>query len=410
MLRTLRCGLPLAALLATALLCPIAKAQTFKEALLAAERTDAQFAAALADVNNRRLQGKEANTAFYPNLNLNYSRADLGGNAAGASYGVSVTQPLLSYDRYLTLQQADPLAAQAIAQERRARTDLATRVFKAMAEIIRNREAARAIGVQIEGLETQLKRAQRMRELGQGTVTEVSDFEVRLAVAQANRISLLGAMEAAMRSFTLLTGLQPQPEKISVADAAPNSRPKNDEALIARVRESSDGVVLARQDVKLQDIAVKRKKAEFMPQLVAIAGRGRLAGARDTYDEARLGLVLSTPLGTSQWYGAQRAASDLLRAQETLRYAEESATSEALRLLRLADNFDSEVQVRRRAVESAKLALDGNIKSYQGGVKTNIDVLTSFQNLADTETALANSEVARVEVLLGLRLLDPAGY
>ena len=399
--------LPLAATLATALLCPIAKAQTFKEAMLAAERSDAQYAAVLADVNSRRLQVKEASAAFYPSLNLNYSRADMGGNAAGASYGLSVTQPLLSYDRYLTLQQADPLAAQAIAQEHRARTDLATRVFKAMAEIIRNREAARATSVQIEGLETQLKRAQRMRELGQGTVTEVSDFGVRLAVAQANRISLIGAMEVAMRSFTLLTGLQPQPELISVADAAPHGRPKDDEALVARVRESSDGVVLARQDVKLQDIALRRKRAEFTPQLVAIAGRGRLANAQDTYNDARVGLVLNTPLGAPQWYGLRRAASDLVRTQDTLRFAEESATSEALRLLLLADNFEREVQVRRSAVESAKLALDGNLKGYQGGVKTNIDVLTSFQNLADTETALANSEVARVEVLLGLRLLDP---
>jgi outer membrane protein TolC len=53
------------------------------------------------------------------------------------------------------------------------------------------------------------------------------------------------------------------------------------------------------------------------------------------------------------------------------------------------------------------LALEGNIKSYQGGVKSNIDVVTSYQNLADAETALVNSEVARTETLLTIRLLDP---
>jgi protease secretion system outer membrane protein len=72
-----------------------------------------------------------------------------------------------------------------------------------------------------------------------------------------------------------------------------------------------------------------------------------------------------------------------------------------------SESLDTELQIRRRAVEAAKLALEGNIKSYQGGVKSNIDVVTSYQNLADAETALVNSEVARTETLLTIRLLDP---
>ena len=394
------------ALLLAVGMCPV-QAQSFRESLRAAERADAQFAAALAAVSNRKVQVQEAKAAFYPSASVNYSRSDLFAGSAGAGYGLTVTQPLLSYDRYLTLQQADPTAVLALVEERQARAELSLRVFKAMAEIIRSREGIRALEVQIEGLETQVKRARRMRELGQGTITEVSDFEVRLAVAEANRINQRSALEAAQRTFSLLTGLRSDPQQISVADAA--EAPTVGEAeFVARVRDGANSVVSSRQSIRLQEIAVKRVRAEFVPQLSAVASTGRAAGSANNSSDARVGITFSAPLGASQWYGNQKAATDLLRAQESFRFAQESATSDALRLLRSAAALTSEVAIRKRAVESARLALEGNIKSYQGGVKSNIDVVTSYQNLTDTEVALANSEILRVEALLNLKLLDPA--
>jgi outer membrane protein TolC len=386
---------------------PGAQAQSFKESLVAAERSDAQFAAALAGVGGRRVQVAEAKAAYYPVANVSYARSDVG--TGGSNRAITVTQPLLNYDSYLNLQQVDPLAGLVSAEERQARNDLQQRLFKAMSEIIRNREAIRATGVQVEGLETQLRRSQRMRELGQGTITEVSDFEVRLAVAQANRVSQQNALQTALRSFTLITGLQARPEAVSVADAVQGPPPRPDDlAYVDRVRDGTATVVSARQSLALQEIATKRTRSQYLPQLSAIASRGQTAGAASSYTDTRIGLTLNTPLGAGQIYSYQRAATELVRAQENLRFAQDNAGNEALRLLLAAQSLDVEVEIRRRAVASAKLALDGNLKSYQGGVKTNIDVVTSYQNLADTEVALTNSELTRVETQLGLRLLDPA--
>jgi outer membrane protein TolC len=402
-----RAGLSAMGVAAGLLFAASAQAQSFREALRAAERTDAQFSAALAAVSNRKVQVQEAKAAFYPSAAVTYSRPDLTGGSGSGGYGLTVTQPLLNYDRYLTLQQAAPTAVLALVDERQARSELSLRVFKVMAEIIRSRESLRSLAVQIEGLDTQLKRARRMRELGQGTITEVSDFEVRLAVAQANQVNQQSALEAAQRSFLLLTGLRADPQRVSVADAA--QAPSSPEGeFLARVRDGANSVVSARQAVRLQDIAVKRVKAEFLPQLTATASTGRAAGAIGNTSDSRIGITFSAPLGASQWYSGQKAATDLTRAQENLRFAQETASSDALRLLRSAAALSAEVQIRNRAVESARMALEGNIKSYQGGVKSNIDVVTSYQNLADTEVALVNSELLRVEALLNLRLLDPA--
>lgn len=396
----------LGTLLAAALTLATAHAQNFTEALTAAERADPTFRIALTNVANRRVQVQEAKAAFYPSASVSYSRADV--STGAVSYGLTITQPLLSYDRYLTLQQVDPIAALAVAEERQARSELALRLFRVMAEIIRNREAIRSIGVQIDGLETQLRRAQRMRELGQGTITEVSDYEVRLAVAQANRVSQQSAMDSAMRNFNLITGLQAQADKVVVDDAARSPRPQDELGFVSRVRETTIAVVSARQSLRLQEIAVKRTRAEFLPQVVAVAGAGKSAGALNSYTDTRIGLVLSAPLGVGQWYNQQRVANDLLRAQEALRSAQEAAAIEAQRLLQTAQSLDTEVEIRVRAVAAARLALEGNIKSYQGGVKSNIDVLTSIQYLSDTEVALVNSQISRQETLLNIQLLDPA--
>lgn len=382
-----------------------ARAQGFQESITAAQRFDPTFQVALTNVANRRLQSREARAAFFPSASVNYTRADIA--TSGASYGVSITQPLLSYDRYLTLQQVDPIAALAVAEERQARNDLALRLFRVMADIVRNREAIRANGVQIESLETQLRRAQRMRELGQGTVTEISDYEVRVAVAQANRVSLQSALDSGLRNFALLTGLQGSPERITVDDAVRGGRPPEEAGFVARVRETTTAVVSARQSLRLQEIAGKRVNSEYLPQVVAVAGTGRSAGAAGSYTDTRVSIVLSAPLGAGQLYNRQRAANDLLRAQENLRSAQETSAIEAQRLLRSAQALESEVLIRERAVEVARQALDGNIRSFQGGVKSNIDVLTSIQNLSDTQVALANSRVARVEALLSIELLDP---
>ena len=391
------------ALAATVLAVPAAQAQSFAEALVAARATDAVYSAKLADVRTRRLQSRQAGSAFLPSANVNYTQADTA-YAGRDSRAVTVSQPILNYDRYLQYQQGDPLALQAEAEARVADNDLATRVFKAMAEVVRNREAIRATSVQIDGLDAQYKRAQRMRELGQGTVTEVSDFEVRLAVAQANRLSLQNALQAAQRNFTLVTGLLPKPATLSVDGAAPPPDGRPLDELVAQVRRSEPSVVVAAQNLEIARLASKRSWAQYLPTLSAQAQRTQVAGA-SAVNVSRVGVVFNAPLGASSYYEQQTASVALDRARDSLRAAEESAVTDLTNLVASVRSLDGEVRIRQRAVEAAQQAVEGNVKSYQGGVKSNIDVMTSYQNLAEAESAVVNARLSQGETVLRLQLL-----
>lgn len=382
-----------------------AQAQTFTQALSAALSADAQYTAAMAGISNRRLQSREVGMAYYPSANLSYSQGDIGGSARGTTT-ISVTQPVASYDRWLALQQSNPLLAQAEAETRQARSELSLRVFRAMSDIVRSRESIRAIEVQLRGLNEQLQRARRMRELGQGTITEVIDFEVRLAVAEANLASLLNTQQAAVRALVLVSGLVAQPDAVNLDDTVPgNWQPAVDEASYAEMaRAGSTAVLQAREALRLQEIAGKRVRARYLPELYA--GSSYTSGpSGSSTGNLRVGITLSVPVSAGSWFDDQRAANDLIRARENLRFAQENATNEAIRLWRGVESLKAELAIRERAVDAARLALEANIRSYQGGIKSNIDVVTSYQTLADAQTALAGSRLALQEARLSQRLL-----
>lgn len=381
---------------------PSVQAQTFSQALESALKNDAAYAAAMVGVVNREISAKEAASSFYPSAGLSYRLPEVGQGGGVAT--LSVVQPVASYDRYLNRQQAEPLTEQARVQARQARDDLNLRVFRAMADIVRTRETIRALDVQQRGLSEQLQRARRMRDLGQGTVTEVSDFEVRLAVAQANRISQQTAQQAALRTVNRITGLMVDVDSVNVTDAGgPGPLPVDDEsAFVNAVRSSSVSIQAARLAVTLQEIAARRVRAKYLPTLNAGISRGSDGSSSGG---VRFSITVDAPLSASSFYEEQRSANELQQARENLRLAEQTALSDALTLWRAGLDRAREVEIRRRAVAASRLALEANIKSYQGGVKSNIDVVTSYQNLADSETALANSELALTETRLQQRLL-----
>jgi protease secretion system outer membrane protein len=375
-------------------------AQSFDESVLSARQFDAQYTAQQAAVQGSRILARQSGAAYYP-----FSSVTAGYSGSGSNKrSISLTQPLFSYDRYLSLKSADPLTALSEAEERQANTEMMLRVFTSMAEIIRQRESIRAFDVQISGLQEQLKRSMRMRQLGQGTITEVSDFEVRLAVAQANRVSLQNALQAAKRNFTLQTGLQAKVDTLSLQPLKPWRDGRSLEQLTEYVRNNSPTTVTAQRKLELAEIAAKRVNAQFIPEVVAQVSRSYTSGA-DATSSSNIALSLTAPLGVSQYFEVQKASIDVTRAQETQRYAKDAAAIETTRLFEAMQSFKQEVQIRERALVAAQQAVEGNEKSYQGGVKTNIDVLTSYQNLADAEVALVNSRLSGGDAELRLQLL-----
>jgi protease secretion system outer membrane protein len=96
---------------------------------------------------------------------------------------------------------------------------------------------------------------------------------------------------------------------------------------------------------------------------------------------------------------------ELRRARDAERYAEELVTNETQRLHSQVAYLQREIVLREQVIENAKLAVEGNLKGYQGGVRSNIDVVLAIQNQADAEVNLVNSQMTLLTSYLELEIL-----
>lgn len=381
-------------------------AQTFEEAVSGARATDAQYAAQRAAVETRRMQARQAGGAFWPSISAAYVQKDTSAAALGrTTQTLTVTQPLLSYDRYLSLQQSELLDLQANSDEQKYSSDLKVRVFKAMADIVRNQEAIRVTQIQIDSISEQLKRAVRLKELGQGTVTDISTLDVSLATAQANLVGVRNALGVAEANFQQITGISYRPGSISLEYSDDRTAWTLDE-LSAAVRAYSPGINSARIALDQAVLAEKKDTAKYMPQVVAQAYKVQYSD-RESVTASGIAVSLSLNYGVPQYYDQRRIASEIVRAQESLRYAEQAVQFDLSRAYSAVQLRKEEMAARIRAVEHAKLSVDANTKSYSGGVKSNIDVLTSYRTLAEAEMAAINARLAYGEATLQLSVMLP---
>lgn len=380
-------------------------AQSFEEALSAARRNDPIYAQRQAEVQLTRLQARQAKLAYIPAATVGYSESDFNQSARDISVGVS--QPLFDYDRFLQVRQARPLEQKADASAIEVEQDLAQRVFRSMAQLVLNRETRRALDVQIESLEAQTRRAIRMRELGQGTVTEVSDFEVRLATARANALTTTNNLRSAERAFVLLTGLEPQTAEVNLDPLLPPAMLPTLEDFRREVATGNTTLEQARRDLELAELNLRRARAEFWPKISGFASYAKTEGFPGESD-SRIGVSLAVPLDANYFFSNSRASVELRRTRDIARFTEAFILTELERLYATVTSLQGETVIRERAIANARLAVEGNLKGYEGGIKSNIDVVTSIQNLTDAEVALVTSKLALASSYLDLSLLGGA--
>lgn len=380
-------------------------AQTYPEALAAARRNDPIYAQRQSDVQLERLQARQAKLSYLPAVGIGYREADVGNTAWTTE--ATLTQPIFDYDRLLQWQQGRPLSERADATAVTVEQDLAQRVYRAMATLVLARETLRALGIQIQNLETQTQRAKRLRDLGQGTVTEVSDFEVRLAAARASELKTRNDLHSAERAFILLTGLQPQPDKINVDAVFPQGNIKAREWYRAEAQRANPSLTQARRNVELAELNLKRARSEFLPKVSGFVTYGKTEGFPAEHD-ARIGVNLAVPLDANYLLSNSRAGVELRRSKDAARFAEDFVINETERLYATVTSLQREVAIREQVIDNAKLAVEGNVKGYQGGIRSNIDVVTAIQNLTDAEVALVSSRLALAASYLDLEVVRGA--
>lgn len=364
-----------------------------------ARQYDAAFSASLTEYETQRLQASVAATAYYPQAK--FSRTQLA-NESEERQTLTVTQPIVNWDRWLNLQEVDPRNAMAQATLERQQYDLAQRLFKTVSTLSESREKLLLNDANIKALEAQTTSAQRMFELGMGTVTDVYDAKVRLAQARSQSLVLRSTLQAAERQYEVMVGTRPKANgyRLRKEPVAFQLPPLQD--VLAQALAQNPNIRSSQQAIAVGEITRKRAKAVYWPSLNASMQRSQYAGNTNTSSGLTFGIDI--PIDTSSYMRLQTTELELQKLREQERDTRQRIELEVQRLYAELQTALADVAIRRDAIAAAEQSLHANEKSYEGGVRSKLDVLNAIQVLHQTQSEHVSAVLQLGERLLGLHI------
>jgi len=359
---------------------------------------DPQYQSALAELEANRIGARISGAAYYPTLQATSTRLDF---ESADRRTITLSQPLISAEKWATYKEAEPKTQLAQATFLAREQDLALRLFKAVAEVIRAVENLSTNGSRVEALQQQASAAKKSYELGQGTITDLRDTQVRLDQARATELSIKARRSAAERQYAAIVGAPLPPGAYSLAREKRDVHLKGADSYMPVALEINPQIVTARTNARLGELGVMRAKGAFLPTLSANVVQSKLAtGPNSNFT----GVFLSLPLQPSSFLNVSGSEANLHKLKEMVRDAEQQVRLDVERLLTFVEAGRGETDIRLDAIRSAELSVVANEKSFAGGVRTTIDVLNSIQALYQTREEYVNAVLTLAENLLSVRL------
>lgn len=366
-----------------------------------ARAVDAAFLGAEAEREANRLQATVARSALFPEFRATMQQMETE-TTKRTTY--TLTQPLLSADRFATFMEAEPRKEVAELTYRLREYDLLNRLFKAVTELVKVREGLRLNKAKIDAFSQQQASARKSFELGVGTITDLRDTEVRLAQAQANDLTLRARFDAAVRQYEAIVGELPEESAFELSQEKRLVPLASVNEYLDYAQSSQPQVQLLKQQLEIAELTETKAKAFFLPQVNAVAMQTITASGKQEYS----GFQISMPLQAGGPLQALGARANTNKLREQLRDAETKMKLEVYRLHALVQAGVTEIETRIAAIRAAELSVEANEKSFKGGVRSKIDVLNSLQTLFQTNEDHVNAQVALGENYMNL--LAQAGY
>jgi protease secretion system outer membrane protein len=101
----------------------------------------------------------------------------------------------------------------------------------------------------------------------------------------------------------------------------------------------------------------------------------------------------------------EAAESGVVKAQESVRETEAKVRLETDRLNALIATGIEALRIQREAIASAELSVEANRQSYQGGVRTAVDVINAIQTAYQVKSEYVSLVTTQAENILSLVML-----
>jgi protease secretion system outer membrane protein len=340
----------------------------------------------------------QAWTAYLPSASYNQQRLV---TDPGPRRTTTVTQPLIDAARGAAFLQGSARESYADATFLVKDQDLAQRTLKAANQLLLAKEAIKANDSRVLAFEAQYKGAKRKFDLGEGTVTDMRDIEVKYKQAQADQLTLTANLKVAEMQFTAITGEAAGPADFTLSTEIRDFGLEPLDHINSSLNEKNPQILSARANERITRLDAHRAAGASLPTLSAQYQTTTVGGSTIRNS----GVVFNIPLDAGNFSASYSAYAKADQAITQRMDTEEKARIEAARLFQVVEAGQESLKIKKSAIESAELSVDANQKSYKAGVRTTIDVLNSIQVLYQAKNDYVHAIVQQTEDLSNLLLI-----
>lgn len=394
-------------------------ALTFYEALDQAYQNNPELISARYELKATKEEKDIARSGWRPTIagdaSFGYDRSTINNNSADSNtpsgVGLTVSQPLFSGGS--TFAEVKSAQYRIQAQEALLRIEeqqILLQAAQAYLNVLRFEEVLEINEHNVRVLSQQFEAEQQKFDLGDSTLTDVSQAQARLEGAKASRMEARANLDKAMAAFERYIGLPPVDIAMPELDI---ELPLSVKHALEIALKDSPVVIYARNAQKMADKNVDAIFGEMLPQLQVVGETRYNEDVSSTIDESESSSVmlrLDIPIYQSGAVRGRKKQAQALASQRMLDItaAEKQVRENVLSSWQTLAASKISVNARFSQVQSADLALEGVREEEKLGSRTTLDVLDAEQESLDAKVALI--EVKHSVKLQTLRVLAAMGH
>ncbi len=278
-------------------------------------------------------------------------------------------------------------------------------------DVILQRELLELAENGLRVFETQLEAARGRFELGEGTRTDVSLVEARLAAARSEVLLRQGELEIARQTYRLATGIYPGQTLSLPPD--PDTPDSLDEALSIG-RRYHPSIAKGQHTVAAAQLTLKQIEAQFVPKVFlggTVSANREVGEWERGTDSATISLTARMPLyaGGRADSAKRKGIANIERARFELDQAARIVDQQASAAWTRLQIAGSSIEARELQVAATELALMGVKQEASLGLRTTLDVVDSEQDVlaAGSDLIAAKNEfsIAKYKLLVAVGIM-----
>ena len=330
------------------------------------------------------------------------------------SLNVTATQPLFRLQNWITYEQAKNQLTQAEASFLQVAQDLIVRVAQAYFDVLLAENNVALAAAQKTAFAEQLAQAKRNFEVGTATITDANDAQARHDLAASQEIAAGNDLEIKKQTLRQITGrLPPELAKLSsrFTPALPN--PDNMDNWVEQSTVSSLQVRVAQATADIASQEVAKTRSGHLPTLDAVAsytdsaqGVGTLSGPPGFENTVKyIGLQLALPIYQGGLVNSRtrEARANEEKARQDLENTKRTVALNTRTAFLGVTNGVAQIKALEAALFSSQSSLDSTKLGQEVGVRTQVDVLNSTQQLISTRRDYAQAIYAYAINVLKLK-------